>query len=56
MLPPAPQQFGPNDIAAILSRAPGKGAGKGGGMVQPQMSGGNAVGLMSMRNRFMSPQ
>jgi hypothetical protein len=71
MLPPAPQQFGPNDIAAILSRAPGK----GGGTVQPQtprpmplpsqvnnrplpgFSGTKPSmgGLMSMRNRFMSP-
>jgi len=49
MLPPAPQQFGPDEIAAILSRAPGK----GGGMVQPQMAVGNAGGIMSMRNRFM---
>lgn len=49
MLPPAPQQFGPDEIAAILSRAPGK----GGGMVQPQMAVGNTGGIMSMRNRFM---
>ena len=53
MLPQTPPQVGPNEVASILSRMS---AGKGGGMVQPQMSGGNAGGLMSMRNRFMLPR
>jgi hypothetical protein len=68
MLPQTPPQVGPNQIASILSS---KGAGKGGGLVQPQTlqpgqagniprgifgSNNNMSGLMSMRNRSMPPR